>query len=288
MSLLQILTLLSLAGIWGSSFLFLKIVVPQFGPWQTAGLRVLLGGGALLIVSLALRSSWRVRQHLRHYIVLGLVNTGLPFCLYSLAAQRIPASYSVLLNSLAPVFGSIFLFMFGMERLDAKQVAGFMMAFLGVGVVSGMGPVAATPEVIWGLAAGTLAAACYGLGGTYMKMYAPRLPALGVAGASQLVAAVAILPLSFAPAVIFEANSFHWVALAALAFLCSGLAYVLYFNLVKSVGPAKALSVTFLMPVFGMFWGHLFLGEAITKSMVVGACLILVGTGLAIFGSKTR
>jgi drug/metabolite transporter (DMT)-like permease len=216
----------------------------------------------------------------------GVVNSAVPFTLYSYAALHIPASYSVILNATAPLFGAVFAAVWLDERLTARRLAGLAVGTAGVALVARGkgGGAAAELDASFALAVAAClgAAMCYALSGIYLKRRAATVPPLAMAGASQLMAGLALLPLALAmppaawpsPAVIGS--------VVALAVLCSAVAYLLYFRLLADVGPARALTVTFLMPVFGMGWGALFLRERITPAMLAGCALVVGGTLLVV------
>lgn len=270
--------LVALAAIWGASFIFIRVLAPALGPVLTVATRVLIGGVVLVAyaratgVNLALGSYWRA------YLVIGIVNSTLPFLLYAFAALHIPASYSVILNSTAPLFTAVLAVPFLGERLTAAKVGGLAAGTAGVALVSNAGPV--VPDFWFGaaVAACLAAACCYGLSSIYMKKRAAGARPLAVAGWSQIFAGIVLVPvLPFAPpsgavTPLIVAN------VLALSLVCSSIAYLLYYRLIADVGPTRALTVAFLMPAFGMLWGALFLAETITWPMIAGCGLIVAGT----------
>lgn len=281
----DLIRLTALAAIWGGSFVFMRVAAPALGPFTTAGARVLLAGLLLLAYFRLARFDAQWRRNWRHYALVGVVNSAVPFSLYSYAALHIPASYSVILNATAPLFGAVFAAVWLQERLTARKLAGLALGTAGVALVArGKGGAGAEVDASFALAVAAClgAALCYALSGVYLKRRAAGVPPMAMAGASQLMAGLALLPLALArppagwpsPAVIGS--------VVALAVLCSAVAYLLYFRLMADVGPARALTVTFLMPVFGMAWGALFLGEAITPGMLAGCALVVGGTFLVL------
>jgi drug/metabolite transporter (DMT)-like permease len=270
--------LVALAVIWSLSFVFLRVLVPVFGPLWTATLRVLIAGVALVAWLALTRVDAEVRRHWRAYLFVGALNSALPFALFAYAAQRLPASYLVILNAASPMFAALASAVWLGERLTPGKLAGLAVGAAGVALVSRAGPVVPDATFVVAVVASLGAALCYGLSGVWLKRQRTTLPPVAVAGWGQLFAAVVLLPLAtFAP--VPEAPTpLAIVDLLALALVCSALAYILYFRLIADVGPTRAMTVTFLMPALGMLWGALFLAERVTPVMVAGAALIIVGT----------
>lgn len=274
----DIVRLVALAAIWGSSFIFFRVLAPVLGPVLTAASRVLIAGAALILYCIIIRFDADVRRYWRQYLVIGVVNSAIPFVLFAFAALHLPASYSAILNSATPLFAAVLAATFLDERMTVVKLAGLLAGILGVALVSGAGPV--EPDRWFGLsvAACLIAALCYAIAGTYMKRRAGGAKPLAIAGWSQLFAGVVLLPLTpFAP-LRGELTPFIVGNVLALALVCSAVAYLLYYRLIADVGPTRAMTVTFLLPAFGMLWSALFLGEVITPAMLAGCALIVGGT----------
>jgi drug/metabolite transporter (DMT)-like permease len=213
--------------------------------------------------------------------VIGLVNSAIPFVLYSIAALYLPAAMEAIFNSMSPMFGALFAALWLGEKLTLRKVIGLSLGVAGVVVMSSLGNLPAKPETSLAIAACVVAPMCYGLAGVYIKKRASLVKPMAIAGGSQLLGGLALMPLLLISPLPVSALSARVVILAAVfALLCSAIAYVIYYKLIADVGPTKALTVTFLIPVFAMFWGVLLIGEHITASMAAGALIILVGTFL--------
>lgn len=282
--------LLALAAIWGGSFIFMRVLAPVLGPVVTADLRVLIAGLALLLYFRLIKFDPDWRRYWFQYLVIGGVNSALPFFLFSFAALHIPASLSVILNSTAPLFGAVFSAIWLGERLTGLKVVGLLIGAVGVALVVKVGAIKTDGIFLWSVGACTLAAICYGLAATYIKRHGNGAKPMGIAGASQVMAGLLLIPTI--PLSPIRGTITLPVVMGVLAFslLCSAIAYLLYYRLIEDLGPTKALTVTFLMPVFGMIWGALLLKETITLGMIGGGALILVGTSLvlAIFEAKQQ
>lgn len=275
----NLLRLLLLSAIWGASFLFMRIAVPALGPVWLIEARVLLAALLLWGVALALRQPLVVRGNLRHYLVLGLFNTALPFLLFAFAARTLSASLLSILNASGPIWGALIAALWQRTPLPPRAVAGMGLGVAGVALLMGFDPAALQAGAGWAIAATLGATCCYGIASNYART-APTQGPLANAHGSMWAATLLVAPALpfFAPTAAPDAGVLATVV--ALGLLCTGVAYVLYFRLVADIGAAPALTVGFLIPVFGVFWGWLFLDEAVGWHTLGGALVVLTGTAL--------
>lgn len=281
------LQLLTLAAIWGSSYLLMRIVAPALGPIATACARVAIAGPVLLIFLALTRRRFQWKENWKHFFIIGALNAGLPFLFFSFAALHIPASLSAIFNSTAPLFGSIFAAIWLSEKLTIQKTIGLLFGVAGVSFIAIRGPLQLSTESgflpILACLACLAAAMCYSLAAVYIKKFTSKLDPIALSGASLTAAALLLAPLvPFSPPAGVISNQVIF-CLLILALVCSSIAYVLYFKLTAALGPSRTLTVTFLIPLFGIFWGYVLLGEAITTQMLIGCALILSGTGLVLF-----
>jgi drug/metabolite transporter (DMT)-like permease len=277
----DVVLLVVLSAVWGSSFIFMRYLSPIIGPVATADARMLIAGLALALFTALTRFKPGWRRNAGHFLVIGLMNSAIPFVLYSAAALVLPASMEAIFNSLSPMFGAIFAAIWLAEPLTGRTVTGLLLGTCGVVVMSSLGGLAAAPRTFLALAACLLAPLCYGLAGVYIKRQAPDIKPMAVAAGSQLFGGIALMPfLPIAPPAAGVVDARIIAVTVVFALLCSALAYIIYYRLIANVGPTRALTVTFLIPVFAIVWGRLFLGEAVTPSTVAGAVLVLAGTFL--------
>ena len=274
--------LISLAAIWGASFLFMRMVVGPLGPMTTACSRVAIAGAVLCawFRIAGVRVEWRA--HWKHYAVIGIVNSAIPFSLYAFAAQHIPSSYSAIINATAPVWGMVVSAVVLSTRPEWWNVVGAMCGVCGVGLVAWKGPAELGGHGVLAGCACAGAALCYAIAGIYMKKRASHLKPIAVAGASQVIAGAVLAPgvVAWPPTGPLTPQVIG--AALALALVCSAAAYMLYYRLIADCGPTRALTVTYLIPVFGVIWGVVFLGERVTPEMMGGCGLVVVGTMLVI------
>lgn len=262
----------------------MRVIAPVLGPVVTADLRVLIAGLTLLAYFKLTGFDVQWRAHWKHYLAVGTIGSAIPFVLYAYAALHIPASFSVIMNATAPLFGAVFAAFWLGETLTLRKLIGLCFGIVGVSLVAqvGLSTTSIDSAFLSALLACALAACGYGLVGVYIKRVAKGVRPRAMAGASLLMAGFVLLP--FVPAFPQRAPMTPVVAanLLALALLCSAIAFLIYYKLLENVGPTKALTVTFLMPAFGMLWGVLFLGETVTPTMILGCALIVLGTALVL------
>ena len=272
--------LLVLAALWGGSFIFSRVAAPVLGPVVLVTIRVLLAGAALLVYALVTRSELELRARWRQYLIIGALNSAIPFVLISTAELQLPASLAAILNATSPLFGAVIAAIWIKDSLTRRKITGLVLGLIGVSVLVGWSPTKLTPVVLLAVGASLLGAAFYGLASVYTKAKVVGAQPIGMATGSQLAAGLLLLP--FVPFSIPDGRPSITVVLCvlALALLCTALAYLLYFRLIVDVGPAKALTVTFLVPIFGTLWGALFLGEHVTFSTLLGCGVVLAGTTL--------
>lgn len=275
----QLAQLVLLAAIWGSSFMFMRFAVPQLGPTWLLGLRLISAALVLLAVSTALRKPLKLSQHWRHYLFLGFFNTALPFFAFAYAAQTLPASLLSILNSTAPLWGLVIGFIWRGKPITRRALLGLVLGMAGVASLVGLGGLAVKSDALLAVLLTTSAAICYGIASSYAE-YAEKVETYANAHGSLWAAALLILPfIPFAPV----PAAWPAAAVAAaliLGVLCTGAAYLLYFHLIATAGAPAALTVGYLIPLWGVMWGWLFLNEAIGWHTLLGAALVLSGTML--------
>jgi len=220
--------------------------------------------------------------------VVGLVNSALPFVMICFAEQTISASTAGILNATSPFFGAIAAAIWLGDSLTARKIGGMALGLAGVALLVGLQPEPLTLTTVLAVAACLAAALCYGLGGVYAKKQMQDVPSFALACGSQLSAAIVLTPVL--PFVSVPGPVTSWIVfnVVALAVASTAIAYLIYFRLIADIGPSRALTVTFLIPLFGVLWGYLFLGEAITANMLAGGVLIVAGTAIALAHSATR
>jgi drug/metabolite transporter (DMT)-like permease len=274
--------LVAMAAMWGASFMFARVLAPAIGWAWTAEARVVVGGGLLAAMMFARREAWHLRRDGGHYLLLGLVNSAIPFALFAIAAQHIPAAYLSVGNATAPLWSAAIGVLLLGDPLGGRRLAGLLLGVAGVALTARAGGLPLDLAVALALGATVLAALLYGVAGAWMKTRARRIEPLALGAATQLAAALWLLPVALAHG-LPSALGTPRIALLTVAFgvLCTGLPYLLYFPLMRRIGPTRAMTVNFLVPVFAMAWGLVFLGEPVTPGAIAGCVLVLAGVVLA-------
>lgn len=283
MSLIDFLKLILLAAIWGSSFVFMRVIAPVLGPVVTADLRILLAGVVLFAVALYKGFKFNWKKNIFKFTYIGVLSLALPFSFFSYAAMYIPASYSVVLNSTTPLFGVLLAAFMLKEKITLPKLSGVALGMLGVFVIANVKTAEVDEKFLLSVVLCLVAAALYAYNSIYVKLKAAHISPLILSSGSQIMGGLMLaLAIPVSPAI--SSPSLNVIlCLLFLAIICTAVAMLLYYQLLESVGPTKSLTVTFLMPVFGIIWGNIFLGEVITLRMVYGSLLILAGTGLVLY-----
>lgn len=274
MNLASYIRLIVLAMIWGSSFLFQRIAVPELGPnWVATG-RLLLGALTLVLIMLVLRKPFLLRQNFKQYFWIGFINSALPFWLFAYASITLPAGVTAVLNAMVPLFSVLLLWLRG-ESPSAGKFLGVFLGIVGVAMIVGFGGLPLNLKTALGFLAGMSAAALYAYSASEIRQRFTNVDPLAVATGSLLGATLALLPTLFVSGVPVASNITPWLMLIPLGVMCSGIAYLLYFRLLQDVGSTRAVTVTLLIPVFALLWGVLFLQEHPTVLSLLGSGLVM-------------
>ena len=280
----DVIELLALAAIWGASFLFLRMGAGEFGPVALAGLRV-IGASLFLMPILLHRGEWpALKANWRAIAVVGIANSALPFLCFAYAALAITGGLSSIFNATTPLMGALIAWAWLGDRPGGHKIAGLAIGFAGV-LWLAWDKASFKPDAS-GASSGLAVLAClvatlmYGLAASMTKRWLTGVPPMALAAGSQLSAAIVLLPLVLWRWPEVPPSGHAWGAAIALALVCTGVAYVLFFRLIGHIGATNALSVTFLIPAFAIAWGGLFLGETVNATMLFACVVILVGTSL--------
>jgi drug/metabolite transporter (DMT)-like permease len=288
---IDVYDLLLLAAIWGGSFLFIRLSVGDFGPIALSGMRTLIAGAALLPVLLWRNKIAMLRNYWRSIIIVGLFNSALPFIFFNFATMTLPAGTMSIINALTPLWGAAIAWVWLKDTLPPLRMLGLMVGFAGILVLVWDRLSFHDTASIYAVIAGVAAPIFYGIAASYTKKYLMDADPIATAAGSLIAAGIVLLPFTLYTWPTTPISITAWAALVGLGLVCTAIAYVLYYRLLIRVGPPRAMTVTFLIPVFGVLWGWLFLGESITLRIVLGGGVILLGTALAtgfVGGRRTR
>lgn len=269
-----------LAALWGASFLFMRVATPEFGPLALVELRVAIAAVFLSPILLAGTGMAEFKADWKPIVAVGALNSAIPFCLLSYSTLYLSGGFAAIVNASSPLFAGLFAWMWLSELLSRGQVAGLAIGFVGVVVLVRDKVSLQLDDAGIAVAAAILASAFYGLAANYTRKNLAHKEPRVVAAGSQLGAAVVLLPLALLmwpeKAVSLQA----WISVMLMGVASTGIAYLIYFRLIAHVGPTKAITVTFLVPVFAVIWGVLLIDEAVTREMIIGSIVILTGTAL--------
>ena len=283
--------LLLLSALWGGSYIFMRVAAPVLGPIFLIWARVLIAAIALIVYIILIGKVpelWQsLKQNWRHFLIIGTINSALPFTLIATATLHLTASLAATVNATTPLFAAMIAAIWFGEALTPKKIAGLVLGFLGVAVLVGLGPLPITPQLLWSVGAALLAALSYGLAPNYTRAKVQGVLPLAGATFSQMFASLLLTPLvpfawpSQVPSTLVIGN------VLALALISTAFAYLLYFYLILNVGAVRASMVTYMVPAFGILWGSLLLGEALTASTFIGFGMI-VASVLLISGAPVK
>jgi drug/metabolite transporter (DMT)-like permease len=268
---------------WGGSYLFMRAAVPYFGAVPLIALRVLIAGVALLafLVATGGRIDWR--RHWRGFLFVGTVGLAAPFVLIAEALTAIDASTAAILNALSPLFASLVAAVWIRDPVTPAKVAGIALCLVGTAVLVGWTPVPMSTRELVAASLSVAATALYGYTIVFTKVYLKEASPLGTAAGTLLMAALALVPIALfvpTPHPASATPAMAWIAMLGLAIVSTTVAFIFYYRLIADVGPVKAITVTLLVPVFGMVWGVAFLGEPVTAGRLAGCAIILAGCAL--------
>jgi drug/metabolite transporter (DMT)-like permease len=266
------LELALLGAIWGASFLFMRVAANDFGAVPLVEVRLALGAVVLLPFL------WRARAQfpLKSWPLLaliGAINSAVPFILFAWAAQRAPAGVGAIANAMTVLFTALVGCLFFGEKIGTRRAVALLAGFSGVVVLASAKVAGAS--IGWAVAAGAGAAFLYGIGINLVRRHLTGLPPAAVAAATLGSAAVLALPFAIAqwPQHAIPAQS--WWSALMLGVLCTGAAFVMYYRLIARIGASRASTVTYLVPLFGVAWAWMLLGEPLTLTMGIAGALIL-------------
>ncbi len=280
MSIRIAIELLFLAAVWGGSFLFTRISSPELGPILLVVLRCGIAALVLMPIIVKQKLFAQLTSNWRKLTLMAAFNTAIPFVLFAYAMLSLSAGIGSVLNATAPFFAAIVSYFWLKEKTSKLGVLGLILGFAGVFVLIQDNLVIGEANLTLPTLAALGATTCYAIAANYTKVYMHNVKPLVLATGSQIYSALMLLPICifFLPSEMPSRDAI-WSTIV-LAVACTGLAYIIFFRILSEAGPTKAISVTYLIPVFGILWGYLFLEEAITLNVLLGSGFILLGVSL--------
>ena len=278
----DVVMLLILSALWGGSFLFMRIGAPVLGPLVLIELRVLLAAITLMLFALASRHRIRILHKWWQYLILGAINAAIPFTLIAYAELRLDAGSAAILNATTPMFTALVAWLWTKDPFTLKKFSGVVMGIIGVGILVGGGSSGHGSQLWLSASFSLLAAVFYGIAGVFSSRHFKGERPMDMAIGQQVAASVLLIPFSLTELPHTMPSRVVLFSVLGLAIFCTAVAYLLYFALIHRVGPVKTLTVTFLVPVFGVIWGGLFLMELVTIRLIIGLIIILVSVAFVV------
>lgn len=277
----SIVELLLLSFFWGSSFLLIQIGVADFGPAPLIFLRTMLAGLVLLVILALRRQVWVLVSHWKSFIPLGILDSSLPYVMSAYAALHIPSGTISVVNAVTPLWGALVAWLWLGIRLTWTRALGLLIGLFGIVFLVWDRFELALSDSSLALAAAVCGPICYAMSACYAKKYLSDFSPFVNATGSSLTSGILLLPLAWLWWPSQDISSNAWLAALVLAVFCSAIAYVLYYRLIQHIGPARAMTVSYLVPVVGLFWGWLLMDEHINARTAIGVILIFSGLALA-------
>ena len=267
-----------LGAIWGASFLFMRVAAKDFGPFALVEVRLALGALVLLPFLWRARAQFPPRLWPKLALI-GAINSATPFLLFAWGAERAPAGIGAIANAMTVLFTALVGFLFFGEKIGRARALALLVGFAGV-VVLASGKTRGA-NIGGAVAAGATASFLYGIGINLVRRHLTGLPPAAVASATLGTSALLTLPFAVAQWPARAIPTASWLSAGMLGVLCTGAAFVLYYRLIARIGASRASTVTYLIPVFGVAWAWLLLGEPLTPTMAVSGALILGSVALS-------
>jgi drug/metabolite transporter (DMT)-like permease len=268
---------------WSLQYIFMRVAVPVFGIAVVAEGRAVFAALFLLPwVTWVTRQNLGLREHWREHLTIALVNNVAPFVCFAWAATQLPAGYLAVINGMVPLWTALIAVPVLKEPLGARRVAGFALGLAGVALIVNLGPVELSGKTALAAVVGLAGAAFWGWAGVLIKQRSGRVAPMSLAAGSIAFSALLMMPLwiQTPPTAAWTMNA--TLALIALGAVCSGIAYLPFFTLIRDIGPSRTLTVGLAVPALGILWGWLFLGETVTLSMLAGTALVLGALALTL------
>lgn len=278
----HLLLLLTLAAFWGGSFSFIRIAAPEFGPTPLMAVRVMIASLVLVVILLWKQGFSELFSDYKKLLLVlfsGVINQAIPFSLFAYAGLELSASITSVVNSATPIWSAIIAWFWFRVSLSWGQQLGLLISFLGVAVIASEGFVAQgnSNQHVVSIVAVLVATLFYGVSANFIKRYLSGVSALSIAAGSMIGASMVLVPFAFYYWPTESVSEASWYSAVILGIFCTAGSYLIFFNLLKEVGPTNTVSVTYLVPIFGVFWGVTFLDEAFSLFSILGSMAVLVG-----------
>ena len=274
-----------LGAIWGSAFIFIKIAAPEFGAIGLVQMRLLIASSVFILILLRKRYIQLLPYTWKHSLVLAITNNAIPFTLFSFGSFGADSNILAILNATTAFNTMIIAFFWLNEKVTPKQIFGLILGFVGVIIL--VNPESSSTSIFSAILC-LLGAACYSFSTVFIQKYSQSSDKLVLIGWSIVFSAFIMIPLTLLN-LPTELPSFKaFTAAAWLGSISTGLAFFGYVYLIEKIGAVKTSTVAYFLPIFGIIWGAIFLGEIITFGILLGCGTILIGVFFATSNNKNN
>lgn len=277
-----------LALIWGASFIFMRVGVPEFSAPVFGGLRVGIAGLVLLPVLLQAKHWQEFRQNWVKLSLIGILSMGVPFILFSFALIAINAGTASVINASVPMITGMIAHVFFRDHLTRWQLLGLVIGLFGVVLLMYDGISSGTQSSLWAFMMAISACLCYALGSNFAKHFLADISPMTTASSGLIASGIATLPIVI---IFFPNHTISWQAwgsLITIALFSTAIAMIVFYQLIQQIGPTKTTVVTLVVPIFAILLGIVLLNEQLTLMMLFGAVVVLCGTSLTLFANGQK
>ncbi len=284
----DLIIFITLSFMWSLSFIFYRVGVPEFGSLAFASLRVILAGLTMLVfVLLKKKNRQGIRENWKVLTLVGLFSAAIPFVLFSLSARSVNAGVLAVLNASVPMMSGFIASTFFKDRLSKKQILGLVIGVVGVIILMSenlFGEQAATSgSGLLSMGYALLACVGYAVGANITRNYLDNVSPVAITAGSIIIGSVIMLPVALYEFPYGKSISLMaWVSVICIGVLSTAIALIFMNQLIKSIGPMRATSITLVIPIFAIILGYLLLGEALDTPAIIGSVVILFGTYLSL------
>lgn len=289
MSRRDLIIFISLSFMWSLSFIFYRVGVPEFGSMSFASLRVIFAGLTMLVFIAINPSHLRVmRMHWKLLSIVGLVSTAIPFVLFSYAAQSVNAGVLAVLNAAVPMMSGFIASTFFDEKLSKKQILGLFIGITGIVILMseslfGGASLSGLGSGLLPMGYALLGCVGYAVGANVTRNYLQDTSPVAITVGAMLIASMVMLPIGVYEFPYGQSISLKaWVSVVCIGVFSTAIAFIFINELIKSIGPMRATSITLVIPIFAIIFGYILLGEALDTAAIIGSAVILVGTYLSL------
>ena len=278
----------TLSFMWSLSFIFYRIGVPEFGSLAFASLRVVLAGLTMLVfVLISKKNRQGIRENWKALTLVGMFSAAIPFILFAFSARSVNAGVLAVLNASVPMMSGFIASVFFKDRLSKKQILGLVIGVIGVVILMSenlFGEQSAESGAgLLPMAYALLACVGYAAGANITRNYLEKVSPVAITAGSLIIASVIMLPVAIYEFPYGKSISLTaWVAVICIGVFSTAIALIFMNQLIKSIGPVRATSITLVIPIFAIIFGYLLLGEALDTPAIIGSMVILFGTYLSL------